>query len=180
MNYFSEFKATAAKHLAANPDDSIYLLVDYGGMTGLPREIKKHKTDWASLFDETRESGAFLAAPILILLGRNSSLSLNKKLTKWISERADDGSSVIMMASSLSIEELRRQLTMRLDLKISGNMDAMLRFFDARILAQLIEILSSEQIEILCGPAKKWWYLDRLGQVVEIEGEFEFIEGCFN
>lgn len=179
MNSYSDIKRAAEKHLAENHSDSIYLLIDHAGMPGLHREIKKHRVNWVSLFDETKESGALAVAPILILVGRNSSMSISNALVQWISERADDGSSVIMLASSLETSQLQAQLAKRLDIKISENMDALLRFFDARIFEPLMAVLSPEQMELLCSPAKKWWYVDRVGRLVGIDREFECTEGDF-
>lgn len=175
MNLFSDIKMTAEKYLAGNHGDSIYLLIDHAGMPGLLLKIRNHYASWASLFDATRESGALPVAPILILVGRSSSLLASNAFVRWISERAVEGSSVIMLASSMGINELRGQLTKRLDVRISENMDAMLRFFDAKILEQLVRILTPEQIAVLCSPAKKWWYVDRMGELVGIDREFEHI-----
>jgi len=170
-------KSTAETYLVANPNDSLYLLIDHAGMPGLYRKLGKSSGSWASLFDATRESGAFSVAPILIFLGCNSSLQVNKLLFNWISERAPNSSALIMLASHLSIKELKAKLTLRLDVKISQDMDAMLRFFDPRIFEQLVKILTSDQLAKLCGPARTWWYVDRTGGIVRIEREFQEIDG---
>jgi hypothetical protein len=172
MNSFNEVAVTAEKYLAGNPSDSLYLLIDHAGMSGLQRKIENSSVAWVSLFDKTRESSALVAAPILILIGERSSLQMSRTLLYWICERVSEGSSLIMLASSLPINKLQHELTLRLDIKISENMDAMLRFFDARILEKLIEILNAEQTKVLCGPARKWWYANRMGEVVEIKNEF--------
>jgi len=174
-------KSTAETYLAENPNDSLYLLIDYAGMPGLHCKLEKSSGKWASLFDATRESGAFSVAPILIFLGCNSSLQINKLLFNWISEQAPNSSALIMLASHLSIRDLKDELALRLEVKISQNMDAMLRFFDPRIFEHLVKILTSDQLANLCGPAKTWWYVDRTGEMVRIEREFQEIGGgCYS
>lgn len=179
MNSFSKIKLASEKYLKANPGDSVYFLIDHAGMPGLYRKIVKRKISWTTLFDTTRESAALLVAPILILIGCGSSLKVTDTLIEWISEQADEGASVIMLASNLPISELQRQLTLRLDVKISQDMDAMLRFFDARIFEKLAEILTPEQMALLCSPAKKWWYVNRAGEFVGVEKEFRFLKTDF-
>jgi len=174
-------KSAAENHLAANSNDSLYLLIDHAGMPGLYRKLEKSSASWASLFEETRESGALSVAPLLILLGCNSSLQINRLLFQWISEQAPNSSAVIMLASHLSIKELKDRLALRLDVKISQDMDAILRFFDPRIFQQLVRILTSDQLAKLCGPAKTWWYVDRTGELVRIEREFQEVDkDCYS
>lgn len=84
-----------------------------------------------------------------------------------------------MLASHFGIEQLKHKLALRLDVKISQNMDAMLRFFDPRILEQLVRVLTSEQLMMLCGPAVTWWYVDRMGMIVRIENQFHEVVSVY-
>jgi hypothetical protein len=51
-------------------------------------------------------------------------------------------------------------------------MDAMLRFYDPRILQQLSKILSSKQASRFFCLGEKWWYVSRTGELAEVASEF--------
>jgi hypothetical protein len=176
VNSYLDFRAVAEEQLAANPNSNLYFLLDHAGMPGLHRKLAGGSAEWTSLFENTKEDNALSVAPILVLIGGNGKLSLPRLLFEWIGEHGTYTSSVIMLASILSIRPMATRLATRLDVRLSENMDGMLRFFDPRIFEQLIHVLSPEQAHVFFSPAEKWWYVDRAGKLCSIHTEFDVDE----
>jgi hypothetical protein len=165
------FRSVVANHLAAHADAQLYFLVDHAGLPGLVRKLDQCAIRWLSLFDDTRESAALEAAPILVLVGR-SEASLTGHLLDWLATHGACASAVALLDSPLPMVDLRRRLVARLDVTLSENMVMMLRFFDPRILAQLRITLTVEQSAAFFGVASTWWYLDRAGVLNEFDAVF--------
>jgi hypothetical protein len=101
---------------------------------------------------------------------------MSRSLFEWIGKNGTYTSTVIMLSSPLQIEPLANRLTVRLDVKISEDMKAMLRFFDPRIFEGLMSVLSTEQVASFLAPAERWWYIDRAGKLVSVDARFNVIE----
>ncbi|WP_162244866.1 DUF4123 domain-containing protein [Massilia sp. Leaf139] len=172
----SEFKVFATNYITTNPKLNLYIVADHTGMPGLHRELVASPAKWASLFADSREENELSVAPFLILLGSYSSLKVSSRLLRWITDNGVPTSSLILLASSQSLDTVQERLSKRLDMKISQNMDAMLRFFDPRVLEQLKKILSLDQAKNFFSAASTWWFVDRLGKLVEVSSEFKEVD----
>ena len=171
-----DLRTIAQASLAERPESNLYLLLDHGGLPRLHRQLQKSSAKWVSLFDCTNEANALVVAPILILIGGNGKLQMSRSLFEWIGKNGTYTSTVIMLSSPLQIESLRKRLTARLDVRISEDMKAMLRFFDPRIFEGLMNVLSPEQLATFLAPAEKWWYVDRAGKLVSVEAKFNAVD----
>lgn len=171
-----ELKPFATSYVTANPNTNLYLLVDHAGIPGLDRKLRGSSVEWANLFDESREIGAFAAAPVLILVGSSSVLSLNSFFMRWISAKGAFTSNLILLASPQSIDIVKKRLIARLDVKLSEGMDAILRFYDPRIIEQLSKILSSQQCGKFFSPGHQWWYVNRKGELADVASEFRVVD----
>lgn len=176
MNSYLDLRAIAQEHLAANVNSNLYFLIDHAGMPGLHRKLAETSAEWASLFEGTKERGALSVAPILVLVCGSGILRMQRRLSEWIGEHGIYTSSLMMLESSLPISSLACRLTKRLDVRLSENMVAMLRFFDPRVFEKLVKILSVEQARAMLSPAEKWSYVDRKGRVVSVNAEFDIVE----
>jgi hypothetical protein len=67
---------------------------------------------------------------------------------------------------------MRTRLAARLDVRLSENMTAMLRFFDPRVFEGLTAVLSVEQGKEFFSPAAEWRYLNREGKISGIKSAF--------
>jgi hypothetical protein len=172
VNTYIDFRAVAEGHFIANKSASLYFLLDHAGMPGLHRKLSS-TVEWASLFEDTAESNALRVAPILLLIGGHGKIRIPQPLFEWIAENGTYTSSVIMLASILQISPLRSRLSSRLHVRLSGDMDGMLRFFDPRIFEKLISVLSVDQSRDFFSPAEKWWHVGRVGQLGIIHTEFD-------
>ncbi|WP_020651644.1 DUF4123 domain-containing protein [Massilia niastensis] len=171
-----DFRVIAEESLAEYPTSNLYFLLDHGGLPGLYRQLSRSSLGWTSLFDSTREANALAVAPFLILAGSNGQLRMSRSFLEWLGENGTYSSTVIMLSSPLQIEPMTSRLTARLDVRISENMEAMLRFFDPRVLESLIEILSVEQAKEFFSPAQAWRYVDRAGRMAGVTTFFNVQE----
>jgi hypothetical protein len=176
MSAHIDFRAVAEESLAAHPTSNLYFLLDHGGLPGLHRQLQNSSAEWVSLFDCTHEVNALDVAPILILIGSNGKLRMSRSLFEWIRKNGTYTSTVIMLSSPLQIQSLQSRLTARLDVGISEDMKAMLRFFDPRIFEGLMSVLSPEQLNTFLAPAEKWWYVDRAGKLMSLDATSNAIE----
>lgn len=164
-----DFRAIAEESLLAHPGANLYFLLDHGGLPGLCSRLSKCTLEWTSLFDDGRERRALEVAPILVLAGGQGKLKMPRHLLEWIGNESADTSSVIALSSPLQLDVMTRRLAMRLDVRLSHDMDALLRFFDSRILAGLLKVLSDKQLISFLSVAETWQFSDRSGKLLKID-----------
>ena len=173
-----DFLGIVEKYVAVDPASNLYFLIDQGGMPGLYNQLVKSTVEWASLFGCTREENALAAAPILILVGVGGRLHISKKLLGWIGANARYSSSLIILSSALSSKSIERRLTSRFSVKLSEDMGAMLRFFDPRILENLVDVFNAEQAGNFFSVANIWSFFDRSGNLVKFAAKFNEKDDC--
>lgn len=176
MSYQLNLKRALDEMLAAEPTLNLYFLLDSGGLPGLQRQLSKSFAKWESLFDCTREQSALSSAPVLVMAGNNGQLLISRIFLDWLEKTGAYTSSVNILSSALNIAALTERLAARLHVKISGNMDAILRFFDPRILESLTKVFTSMQAEKFFSPVKSWCYVNRMGELRKIDTNFSLIE----
>nr|WP_081983746.1 DUF4123 domain-containing protein [Massilia sp. JS1662] len=172
MSHYLDIQEFVKTRVAENPASNLYFLLDHGGLPGLHRQLSKTSTIWVSLFDGTSESSSLAVAPILVLAATDGAVQLPFSLSQWISENGTYSSSVMMLSSPLEITQLSERLKARLNVRLSGDMEAMLRFFDPRVFQSLIGILDAEQWNVFLSVAQKWWYVDRSGFIKSLNSGF--------
>jgi hypothetical protein len=176
MRSYIDFHALAEEHTSSNSASNLYFLLDHSGMPGLCQKLKQGSATWLSLFEGTKEESAQAVAPILVLVGSKGRLRVSRPFLDWIGRTGTFTSTVIVFSSPLPIRVVKDRLTTRLEVKLSENMNAMLRFFDPRILEALKKNLSVEQAEVFFSPAETWLYVDREGQLVSFRSVFNISE----
>jgi hypothetical protein len=166
----------ATTYITSHPDTNLYLIIDHAGMPGLNRKLLASQVQWANLFASSRESGASAVAPFLIMIGSASSLKVSNNFLRWISESGALTSSLILLASPQTIGTVKERLTVRLDVQLSEDIDAMLRFYDPRVFESLLKILSPQQFDALLCPGEKWWFVSRQGKLTETKSNFRMAD----
>lgn len=172
MSPYIDFRAVAQASITSFPRSNFYFLLDHGGLPGLHRQLSCASTKWISLFDGTTEAEALDVAPILVLAATNGRVSLSNRIFDWIGQNGTYTSAVIMLSSPLLMEPLKKRLGVRLDVKLSGDFDAMLRYFDPRVLETLVKTLTAEQLVNFFSVAEAWQYVDRGGNIKNISSNF--------
>lgn len=172
MTNFIDVWAIGEELLAIYPASNLYFLLDHGGLPGLHKQVLRSSAQWLSLFSGTKESDALAVAPILVMAGSKGHLRASRTLCEWISKNGTYTSSVILLSSPLQMDCMRRRLSVRLNVRLSENMEAMLRFFDPRVLESLVMVFSDEQGKQFFGLADELRYIDREGKVAVIGSHF--------
>jgi hypothetical protein len=172
MTVHTDLRVVAGKLHAIHPTSSLYFLLDHSGLPGLQKQLAKSTATWANLFEDTKERNALAVAPILILAAAGGDLRISRSLFDWVTHNGIYTSTVILISSPLDIEDIKPRLVKRLDVVLSENVEAMLRFFDPRVLECLICALSPEQVNQFFNVADGWWYFDRGGNMVTIDSSF--------
>jgi hypothetical protein len=171
-----DFRALAHDIVAAHPGANLYFLIDHAGLPGLHRQLAGSSTQWASLFDCSREASALQVAPFLMLAGSQGELRMSRSLFSWIGEHGTYSSAVVILTSPLEMATLRDRLAARLDIRLSENMEAMLRFYDPRVLESLLKILPAGQARTFFSPADSWRYVDRTGKLASVITAFDAVD----
>ena len=148
-----------------SPGQNVYFLLDQAGLPGVARELRKYSALQVKLFDDTKEQAAADVGPVLLLAAGNDTRLAVKGLFRWLDKYAGDAFSIIVMVSPLPFDAMRKRLSARLKIKLSEEMEAIFRFYDPRILASLISILSEPERDIFLGVASRWVYPNRSGGV---------------
>lgn len=169
------FRTVIENYLATHPQMHVYFLLDHAGLPNLMPQLRGCRMQWVSLFDATRESTALAVAPLIVFVASQGT-PLPSFFLDWIAQNGAFTSSVTLLASPLAMEALQQRLLARLDIKLSEDMDAMLRFFDPRILAQLRVTLIPEQADAFFSVAAHWWYIDRAGLMAEFDAAYAPVE----
>jgi hypothetical protein len=158
---------------ASNLQENLYFLLDQAALPDLRNRIAQTSLSWKTLFDDTRELGAENAAPVIILAGRDGRLLASRRLLEWIQDLGKYRSAIVMLSSPLDLEFLCSKLIDRLHVNLEGGLDAMLRFYDPRVLEALTISLNDTQRTWFFGIASRWWYITRVGNSVQFETAFD-------
>jgi hypothetical protein len=150
----------------------LYGLVDHGGMPGLAKKLDQANIEWVSLFAGSKEENALSVAPLLFRIDTDGSGVQHRALLNWVGENGAYTSSLLLLASPLSMHELAHRLTRRLDGVLPEDIEIMLRFFDPRIFEQLMQVLSAEQKQAFLSVAHRWWFADRRGKLQDVAAIF--------
>lgn len=149
----------------------LYGLIDHAGLPGLAAKLTESASEWVSLFD-SQNADILSVAPLLFRIRTDQEDIQQRRLVRWIVQQGTYTSSIVLMASPLSLQALARRLTARLDAILPENMDILMRFFDPRVFEQLMLVLSPEQKQAFLGAAQHWWFVDRRGQLQEVAAAF--------
>ncbi|SFC29775.1 protein of unknown function [Massilia yuzhufengensis] len=166
------FREIKKEYFMSDANENTYLLLDHGGLPGLINQLSRCNAQWTSLLHSTAEQSALTAAPILVLASEEGRSLVTQRFVDWLVLNGAYTSTVIILSSPLELGCMRESLVARLDAKLSEDVDAMLRFFDPRILENLTKVLTVEQADYFFCPAARWRYVNRDGEIREIRSNF--------
>ena len=107
------------------------------------------------------------ATPFVVRLGDGLS---DKAKARALRRLCDDGcyaSALSVIDSDLPLHDIANALTARCEAQLPDNFDVLLRYFDTRILASLMSVLTSAQLAAFFSCASQWRYADRNGRLVQ-------------
>jgi len=145
----------------------LYALVDHAAAPGLVAQLRQWSSiRWRSLFEGSREARALGVAPILIRLGTNPQASAaGRVVLAWLLDRCAFGNAMLLLHSTWTLDALAPALVRRLDARLPDDMPVMLRYFDPRVFAALVPVLTDRQRADFLAVACRWSWLDRAGSL---------------
>lgn len=163
---FLDLRTFCQEASGAWPENRLYGLVDHAAMPGLHAELVRAGIAWASLLADAQGDNVLQAAPLLFTIDDEADKA-HGTLLPWLARHGTYTSSLLMLSSPLPLGELARRLTLRLDARISEDMDVVLRYFDPRVFEALVPALAEPERQAFLSVADCWWYVDRSGNVVQ-------------
>lgn len=154
-----------------NPQRPLFLfaLVDAGQDKLTWERLSRLSTNKLSLLN-TEDSAADAFSPQLLDFG--VVFESNTPLETALSAR-NPTTAFTLLCSTLSSTDLHRHLAQFVEVRLSGNMEMLLAFWDPAILATLVgqkeddslhvpgPVLAVEQMQAFLSPIVAWWYCDR-------------------
>ena len=145
----------------------VYALVNNAGSSMMMEILDRWKpVRWCSLFDGSPEEGALSAAPLLVELGDlvKPPTPTSAMLMDRIHANLRLSNALIVLHSTLRFDALATSLRARLDGRLAGGVDVMLRFFDTRVLPALLDTIDDKTRQAFLCIAEQWMWLDRRGR----------------
>lgn len=124
--------------------------VSFEAITKLPPDVCR------SLFEGTPEEEHVLLAPYLI----HAAHPKYHRMVEWLVNLEVKEPMVLWLASTLEIEALSENLKPLLEAKMPDGKDALLRFYDPRVLTKLMGFFDQEQKKPYFKAAATWWAWD--------------------
>jgi hypothetical protein len=166
----TSLEAALRTQLALYPKSHWYALVDSSQIPDFAKALRRgdlHKVEYVSLFDmlepapEERGAGGD-AAPYLLSLDTGS--TPDAALT-YTMQKALNTFAVSWLVSPLNRDKLAQRLVQRTEAQLTENVEVLLRFYDSRILPNVLSVLTPEQAATFSNAAQGWWFADRKGQL---------------
>jgi hypothetical protein len=149
--------------LRLDSSDNYYLLVDQSAFPYISKIKKKIAAlQIVNVLDTNANQPMDMASPLLIKWDFNDS---NNELVQWFCTQGAYANGLHILKSALPLTQLAEKLAERSDALLPDNLTVLLRYFDTRILASLLKILTKEQINLLSNDIQSWWYVNRSGEL---------------
>jgi Domain of unknown function (DUF4123) len=114
-----------------------------------------------SLFAQTPHDQDTAVAPLLLPLEAG-----DEKILAALVKIAHQSPAIVWVTNSSPTTELLTCLALKLDAELADErLPITLRYFDPRVLPELLHILDSQQLEALNGGVRAWWWMDRNGKL---------------
>lgn len=108
-------------------------------------------------------------SPVLLQLPIDTISHTKNSAWQQFMQRWQYTNALTLLESSLPFEQLSQALHNRTNALLPDTMDVILRFFDTRTLAALINILNPEQLALFTSIAWQWIYIDRYGKAQTLQ-----------
>ena len=145
-----------------------YILIDSAQLPDLPQAIKRgplRHLPRVSLFDTLyrhgQDRGAQVGADAGPYLFALSPSEFQEPALDYTLDKALETYGVSWLVSPLPMSELALRLAKRTEAKLTENMEVLLRFYDSRVLPNVIAVLTTQQADIFSSISHGWWYADR-------------------
>lgn len=146
------------------PGEHRYLLVNQAAWHGQPETMQGLKSfDRVALFGSSVDACVDGATPFLIRLDGQFGDTLAARPIRVLCETGCWASAISVLDSARPMTALAAALSARCEARLSDGQDMLLRYFDTRVLAVLLDVFTPEQLMHLGACATRWWYAGRSG-----------------
>lgn len=158
-----------------------YLLVNQAAFAGHMQPVQGLTGfQKCALLKQAEEACCDLATPFVVALEGALSDKGRARALRRLCDEGCYGNALSVIDSNLSLHDLANALTARCEAQLPENYDVLLRYFDTRIMATLIHVLSPVELEAFFSCAQSWWYSDRSGALVQafsagVQGSEKFV-----
>jgi hypothetical protein len=153
-------------------DQFHYVLLDPTGLPELPALLRRNPRATSNLFRLEGQHSAEAVSPLLLPWQASPGSGTWREFEHWIVEAACTSASVLWLSSPLSQEVLARRLAQRVDAVLPDELEVVLRFFDTRVFAALLQCLPPSVRARFLAPATQWVFVGRRGEIRRIASEF--------
>jgi Domain of unknown function (DUF4123) len=151
------------QNLRLDSSGNYYLLVDQSVFPYITKVRNKIAgLQIVNILDANAHQSIDAASPLLIKWDIND---LNNEAIQWFCTQGVYANGLHVLKSVLPLTQLAEKLAERSDALLPDNMTVLLRYFDSRILASLLKILTTEQMNLLTNDIQSWWYVNRSGEL---------------
>jgi hypothetical protein len=114
----------------------------------------RSNTGWHALFDGTVDAQLAHAGPWLIDIAQ-----VGSGVAEELNELEREIPAMSWLIAMQDARGLAQLLRLNLDTRMAGGEVALLRFWDPRVLADLVDVFTPQQLEQFIGPIHEWHFL---------------------
>lgn len=145
-------------------DDHRYLLINQAAWHEQPEVIRGLLGfERVALFGQPVDACADGATPFLLRLDGHIGNTAVTRPLRTLCSSGCFASAISVLDASQPIGQLAAALSLRCEARLTEGQDVMLRCFDTRVLASLLDVLTPEQHSHLVSCTSHWWFAGRNG-----------------
>ncbi|MTW11044.1 DUF4123 domain-containing protein [Pseudoduganella eburnea] len=172
MLALSDLEQIYASH-CRHGEERLYLLADHAGLPELSHKLRANGVSWTNLLGDDKRPALTAASPLLFEVSFSNGRLVKRQLMQRLHDIGQHSFSLLMIATPLEPQVLAKSLAKRMDGILSEGEEIVLRFFDTRVLPQLLEVMNEHEQRIWLSVATGWWYSNRDGTTAHISSEFQ-------
>lgn len=166
---FTQLHRWLARPLAVG--EANYLLIDHAALPALGAWLKAAEMAFAPLWGEV-DSDKLHALPIL-LHWSDPLHPARQNLLRRLANHGQFATAITCLVSPLDFAALRQALADRCEAMLPDRMDVVLRYYDTRVLPELLAVLDETTQRAFLGFASALAYVDRQGQLTPLAVQYQ-------
>jgi Domain of unknown function (DUF4123) len=159
---------TLSQYLFADPDTSVFAVLDGASVPGLIKALYQQKPDYVCLYRGELKPDLAECAPYLVELKQDS------EFTKWVLEEGWGKHWGIFAGASANMVAMRKHFRTFLMVRNPEDKQVYFRYYDPRVLRIYLPTCNPAETQVMFGPVKSYFCED---EKPEICLAFRSVEG---
>jgi hypothetical protein len=156
------------KLLLEEQGHGLYLLVNQSAFASSMKSVERLASfEKQPLLGQVADAWRDSATPFVAALRGATSDEGKMRALRRLCDDGCYGSALHVIASNLTLHALADELTVRCEALLPDDYEVLLRYFDTRILASLMEVMTPEQSVMFFSCSQRWHYADRRGVLIQ-------------